>query len=100
MTFEMAGVKKQDMHVSFRASRLIVSWQVEKTAEREDGDGALVREREVQRYSHTIPLPEGTKVRAPPRSRPPSPRCAALTGGSRCRAGALLYVMRRAVRAV
>ena len=66
VTFEMAGVKKQDMHVSFRASRRVVSWQVEKTAEREDGDGALVREREVQRYSHTIPLPEGTKVRAPP----------------------------------
>ena len=63
VTFEMAGVKKQDMHVSFRTNRLIVSWRLEKTVERQEGD-VTVREREVRRYSHTIPLPEGTKVRS------------------------------------
>ena len=62
----MTGVKKQDMHVSYRTARLIVSWRVEKTVERRDGD-ALVREREVRRFSHTLPLPEGTKVRPSPR---------------------------------
>lgn len=62
VTFDMTGVKKQDMHVSYRTSRLIVSWRVERTVERQDGD-VVVREREVRRYSHTIPLPDGTKVR-------------------------------------
>ncbi len=62
VTFDMVGVKKQDMHVSYRTSRLIVSWRVERTVERQDGD-VVVREREVRRYSHTIPLPDGTKVR-------------------------------------
>ncbi|KAI0714340.1 hypothetical protein C8T65DRAFT_644769 [Cerioporus squamosus] len=60
VTFDMAGVKKQDMHVSYRTSRLIVSWRVERTIERQDGD-VVLREREVRRYSHTIPLPDGTK---------------------------------------
>lgn len=63
VTFDMTGVKKQDMHVSYRTNRLIVNWKVERTTEKQDGDG-VVREREVKRYSHTIPLPEGTKVRA------------------------------------
>ena len=61
VTFDMTGVKKQDMHVSYRTNRLIVSWRVERTVERQDGD-VVVREREVRRYSHTIPLPDGTKV--------------------------------------
>ncbi|KAI0710233.1 hypothetical protein C8Q76DRAFT_741632 [Earliella scabrosa] len=60
VTFDMSGVKKQDMHVSYRTNRLIVSWRVERTVERQDGD-VVVREREVRRYSHTIPLPDGTK---------------------------------------
>lgn len=61
VTFDMTGVKKPDMHVSFRATRLIVSWKVERVMERREG-GALVRDREVRKYSHTIPLAEGTKV--------------------------------------
>ncbi|PIL35659.1 hypothetical protein GSI_02389 [Ganoderma sinense ZZ0214-1] len=60
VTFDMTGVKKQDMHVSYRSSRLIVNWKVERTTEKQEEDG-VVREREVRRYSHTIPLPEGTK---------------------------------------
>ena len=61
VTFDMTGVKKQDMHVSYRSNRLIVNWKVERTTEKQEEDG-VVREREVRRYSHTIPLPEGTKV--------------------------------------
>ncbi|EJF64758.1 hypothetical protein DICSQDRAFT_18425, partial [Dichomitus squalens LYAD-421 SS1] len=60
VTFDMTGVKKQDMHVSYRTTRLIVSWKVERTTEEQEGD-SVVREREIRRYSHTIPLPEGTK---------------------------------------
>ncbi|KAH9945388.1 uncharacterized protein BXZ73DRAFT_96377 [Epithele typhae] len=60
ITFDLTGVKKQDMHVSYRANRLIVSWRLDKLAERHEA-GVLVREREVRKYSHTIPLPDGTK---------------------------------------
>ncbi|CDO74963.1 hypothetical protein BN946_scf184945.g35 [Trametes cinnabarina] len=58
--FDLTGVKKQDMHVSYRTTRLIVNWRVERVTERKEGD-AIVRDREVRKYSHTIPLPEGTK---------------------------------------
>ncbi|KAH9850322.1 hypothetical protein C2E23DRAFT_836069 [Lenzites betulinus] len=60
VTFDMTGVKKPDMHVSYRTTRLVVSWRVERTAERREG-GTVVRDREVRKYSHTIPLAEGTK---------------------------------------
>ncbi|KAI0649214.1 hypothetical protein C8Q79DRAFT_949441 [Trametes meyenii] len=60
VTFDMTGVKKQDMHVSYRTNRLIVNWRVERTIEGREGD-VVVRDREVRKYSHTIPLPEGTK---------------------------------------
>ncbi|KAI0775290.1 hypothetical protein BD413DRAFT_454396, partial [Trametes elegans] len=60
VTFDMTGVKKQDMHVSYRRNRLIVAWRIERIAERRDGD-VVVRDREVRKYSHTVPLPEGTK---------------------------------------
>ncbi|OSD06483.1 hypothetical protein PYCCODRAFT_1431479 [Trametes coccinea BRFM310] len=58
--FDLTGVKKQDMHVSYRTTRLIVNWRVERITERKEGV-AIVRDREVRKYSHTIPLPEGTK---------------------------------------
>ena len=61
VTFDMTGVKKQDMHVSYRTTRLIVSWRVERVVERREGDTVL-RDREVRKYSHTIPLAEDTKV--------------------------------------
>ncbi|KAI0368648.1 hypothetical protein BV20DRAFT_909587, partial [Pilatotrama ljubarskyi] len=60
VSFDMTGVKKQDMHVSYRTTRLVVSWRVERTMEKREGDTVL-RDREVRKYSHTVPLPEGTK---------------------------------------
>ena len=65
VTFDMTGVKKQDMHVSYRTTRVIVSWKVERTMDKVEEDIA-VREREIRRFSHTIPLPEGTKVSRQP----------------------------------
>ncbi|EIW57471.1 uncharacterized protein TRAVEDRAFT_48510 [Trametes versicolor FP-101664 SS1] len=60
VTFDMTGVKKPDMHVSFRTTRLIVSWKVERIMEKREG-GTMMRDREVRKYSHTIPLADGTK---------------------------------------
>lgn len=59
-TFDVPGVKREDMHVSFRAECLIVSWQTIKVADMVEG-GILVRNREVIKQCQIIPLPEGTK---------------------------------------
>ncbi|KAI0784569.1 hypothetical protein C8Q75DRAFT_388170 [Abortiporus biennis] len=59
-TFDMPGVKKSDMHVSFRSRRLVVSWRKVKIVEKQEGS-VLVRERQEKQYSQVIPIPEGTK---------------------------------------
>ncbi|KAI0926147.1 hypothetical protein AcW1_008387 [Taiwanofungus camphoratus] len=58
-TFEIPGVRKQDMHVSFRSRCLVVSWVTMKVTEKREGQ-VLVRDREERKCSHTLPLPEGT----------------------------------------
>lgn len=60
----MAGVRKQDMHVTYRVgpTRLVVVWRRIRTIEKME-DNVLVRERQEKQYSQIIPLPEGTKVR-------------------------------------
>ncbi|PSR75569.1 hypothetical protein PHLCEN_2v9049 [Hermanssonia centrifuga] len=59
-TFDMSGVRKQDMHVSFRTNRLVVTWRRIKTIEKME-DRVLVRERKEKQYKQTIPLPDGTQ---------------------------------------
>jgi HSP20 family molecular chaperone IbpA len=59
--FDMPGIKKQDVHVSFQRTRLVVTWQTVTTDEREE-DGQFIRERREQTYSQNIPLPEGARV--------------------------------------
>jgi len=59
-TFDMPGVKKQDMHVSFRTSRVMISWRTIRITETREGD-SVVREREEKVFTHVIPLPIGTK---------------------------------------
>ena len=49
------------MHVSFRSKCVIVSWRMIHTEEKKEG-GVLVRRHVEKNFSHTIPLPEGTKV--------------------------------------
>ena len=69
--FDLPRVKKDDMHVSFQGNRLVVSWRIVKITEREEpldaddlGSGTrILRELEHKKYSRTIPLPEGTRVR-------------------------------------
>lgn len=61
-TFDLPGVRKQDMHVSYQVDRLVVTWQTVKVTERMEG-GKILRDREETKFSRTINLPEGTKVR-------------------------------------
>ena len=59
--FDLPGVKKQDMHVSYQGKCLVVTWQTVKVTERME-EGTVLRDREQKKFSRTIPLPEGTKV--------------------------------------
>ena len=60
----MTGVGKQDMHVSFKANRIVVTWRRVKIVETRE-DGVLVRERKEKQFNQMIPLPEGTQVCVP-----------------------------------
>ncbi|RDB26265.1 hypothetical protein Hypma_006610 [Hypsizygus marmoreus] len=59
-TFDLPNVEKQDIHVSFQRTRLVVTWATAELSEWEE-DGVLMRERFERMYHRTLPLPEGTK---------------------------------------
>ncbi|KIP07661.1 hypothetical protein PHLGIDRAFT_19135 [Phlebiopsis gigantea 11061_1 CR5-6] len=61
-TFDMTDVGKQDMHVSFKADKVIVTWRKVRIVEKQE-DGGLVRERREKQYSQIIPLAEGTSFK-------------------------------------
>lgn len=60
--FDMRGVDKQDIHISFQRNRLVVTWETYEATEWEE-DGCIVRERLERMFHRTLPLPDGTRVR-------------------------------------
>lgn len=58
--FNLPGLTKQDVHVSYQRNRLVVSWTEVEAMEREE-QGVVVRERRERQCNRTIALPEGTK---------------------------------------
>ena len=64
-TFELPGMKKEDVSIDVHQNRLIISGQSTVT-ERLDKDGYSVRERRFGRFSRAIPLPVGIKVGTSP----------------------------------
>ena len=64
-TFELPGMKKEDVSIDVHQNRLIVSGQSTVT-EGLDKDGYSVRERRFGRFSRAIPLPVGIKVGTSP----------------------------------
>jgi len=59
-TFELQGVNKSDVHVSYQNDKVVISWESVTTDEKMEG-ARLIRERREKRYVRTLPLPEGTK---------------------------------------
>lgn len=59
-TFDVPGVRKEDMHVSYCGRHLVVSWRTSRVTERREGD-VLVREREVVGNNQIISLADGTQ---------------------------------------
>jgi HSP20 family protein len=61
-TFELPGLKREDVRIDAQQNRLTVSGEVKTSDERQEGDFA-VRERMYGSFSRTLQLPLGTKVR-------------------------------------
>ncbi|KAJ7147474.1 small heat shock protein [Mycena crocata] len=59
-TFELPGIKKEDVQIDAQHGRLRVSAESKSSEEREK-DGYAVRERRLGKYSRTLQLPEGVK---------------------------------------
>ena len=63
-TFDLPGIKKNQVHISFRGKYLIIDWTTMTVTEYEE-NGKIVRDRKEKECSRTLPMPEGTRVRSP-----------------------------------
>ena len=60
-TFELPGLKKEDVNIDIRNNRLVISGETTHSKDFED-NGYVHRERSIGKLSRTLPLPSGTKV--------------------------------------
>lgn len=60
-TFELPGLKKEDVNIDVHNNLLTVSGESKLSSER-DENGYAVRERRFGKFSRSIPLPQGVKV--------------------------------------
>ncbi|KAI8992722.1 HSP20-like chaperone [Trametes punicea] len=59
-TFELPGLKKEDVNIDVHNNVLTVSGEQKQSEERNEG-GYVVRERRYGRFSRSIPVPQGIK---------------------------------------
>ncbi|KAI0343333.1 HSP20-like chaperone [Trametopsis cervina] len=59
-TFELPGLKKEDVNIDVRNNVLSISGETKISSER-DEHGYAVRERRYGKFSRSIPLPQGVK---------------------------------------
>jgi HSP20 family protein len=62
-TFELPGMKKDQVTIEVQDGLLVVSGQTTEETE-ENKKGYTVRERRCGKFSRSVTLPKGTKVRA------------------------------------
>ncbi|KAK0470284.1 HSP20-like chaperone [Desarmillaria tabescens] len=60
VTFELPGVKKEDVNIEVHDGHLTVSGESKVSQEKEE-DGYAVRERKPGKFSRTLRLPQGVK---------------------------------------
>lgn len=60
-TFELPGIRKEDISIDIHDSRLTVSGET-KISEAHEEDGYAIRERRFGKFSRTLRLPAGVKV--------------------------------------
>lgn len=61
-TFELPSLKREDVRIDVQQGRLTISGEAKASEESQQGDYA-VRERLYGKFSRTLQLPPGTKVR-------------------------------------
>lgn len=59
--FDVTNVLRENIHVSFKPPRVIVSWFLQIVTETEDEEGRIIIERTQKDYQRTLPLPRETK---------------------------------------
>ncbi|EJD49590.1 HSP20-like chaperone [Auricularia subglabra TFB-10046 SS5] len=59
-TFDLPGVAKENIHISFQPQRLVVTWETVTVSEKKEVN-RVVRERRERKYIRTIPLARDTK---------------------------------------
>lgn len=60
--FELPGLKKEDVHIDVHSGRLTVAAESKISSDHEQS-GYAVRERRFGKFSRTLQLPQGVKVR-------------------------------------
>ena len=60
-TFELPGLKKEDVSIDVHNSRLTISGESKISTEHNE-QGYAIRERKFGRFSRTLQLPQGVKV--------------------------------------
>lgn len=63
-TFELPGLKKDDVSIDVHNGRLTISGESKMSTEHDEG-GYAIRERRYGRFSRTLQLPQGVKVNQP-----------------------------------
>lgn len=61
VTFELAGLKKEDVSIDVHNNVLTVSGEDNASSERSEG-GYVIRERRYGKFSRSLSLPQGLKV--------------------------------------
>lgn len=60
-SFELPGLKKEDVTIDVHNNRLVVSGE-SASANETNKDGWVVKERRTGKFSRSLPLPAGTQV--------------------------------------
>lgn len=60
-TFELPGLKKEDVNIDVQNNRLTVSGESKVASDKKE-EGYVLRERRYGKFSRTLPLPVGTQV--------------------------------------
>lgn len=64
VTFELPNVDKEDIHISFQRNKLVLTWETAEITGWGEEEGIVLREQVRTKYHRTLPLPDGTRVRA------------------------------------
>ena len=60
-TFELPGLRKEDVHIDLHKNRLIISGETSFASDKEES-GFVLKERRRGKFSRSLPLPQNIQV--------------------------------------